>query len=495
MNRLIATAVLGWTLALAGPAQRASAQDIFRPVGGDRQVQQIVARIRTEAETLQRTLNSSRQDEAFYLVDDIVQASDHLADHLTRRQVVRLDVEDLLRRGAELDNAFSRLRPSRQVESSWAALRRDMDSLAAAYGMNWDWRNPTYSPSDSRGSLYQGLTGTYRLDRQRSDDPQRIASQSLRQLSPPERARIVNRLEAPEEIAIERVNGQVTLASSQAPRLSFDADGRPRAERGVGGRNMTTRAEVYGDRLEVTTSGDAETEYTAIFEPLENGQVLRVTKRLFVGTAQRPVEVQSFYRRASEIAEWNIYRGPTARNRQPSQYEEDGSLPPNGTMLTATLDEPLNLRAARQDDRITLTVRNAPSTSLEGAVVEGYVTATASRFSDREGVSFDLNQIRFRNGRTARFDGTVDSIRGPNGEPISFNGEQVSNDSTQRDQAIQRGAIGAAVGAVIGAVAGGGKGAAIGAVLGGGGAAATVLLKDQGQPNLPRGTEFTIRMR
>ena len=118
-----------------------------------------------------------------------------------------------------------------------------------------------------------------------------------------------------------------------------------------------------------------------------------------------------------------------------------------------------------------------------------------ARFSDREGVTFDLNQIRFRNGRTASFAGTVDSIRGPNGEPISFNGEEVSNDSDQRDQAIQRGAIGAAVGAVIGAVAGGGKGAAIGAVLGGGGAAATVLLEDQGQPHLPRGTEFTIRVR
>jgi hypothetical protein len=167
----------------------------------------------------------------------------------------------------------------------------------------------------------------------------------------------------------------------------------------------------------------------------------------------------------------------------------------SGMTLVATLDQPLNISTVRQNDRVMLTVHNAPSSSLEGAVIEGYVTSTPSRFGDQQGISLELNQIRLRNGRTSSFSGTIESVRGPDGQPISFNGEVVSGDSNQRDQAVERGAIGAALGALIGAVAGGGKGAAIGAVLGGGGAAATVLLNDQHQIDLPRGTEFTIRTR
>ena len=93
------------------------------------------------------------------------------------------------------------------------------------------------------------------------------------------------------------------------------------------------------------------------------------------------------------------------------------------------------------------------------------------------------------------FAGIVENVRGPNGEPISFSGENVGSDSNQKEEAIQRGAIGAAVGALIGAIAGGGKGAAIGAAIGAGGGAATVLIGDQRSSDLPRGTEFTIRSR
>ena len=94
------------------------------------------------------------------------------------------------------------------------------------------------------------LTGTYQLDPAQSDNPRRVADQTLRGLSPSERTRIENRLDPPGEISIEVINDTVTLASSRAPRITFDANGRARAERGVGGRNMTTRATLYGDRLE-----------------------------------------------------------------------------------------------------------------------------------------------------------------------------------------------------------------------------------------------------
>jgi uncharacterized protein YcfJ len=107
----------------------------------------------------------------------------------------------------------------------------------------------------------------------------------------------------------------------------------------------------------------------------------------------------------------------------------------------------------------------------------------------------EFDTIRLSNGRSGPFTGTVDSVRSPNGETIPSNRERVEPANDQRQQAIERGAVGAAIGALIGAVAGGGKGAAVGAVIGGGGAAATVFLPiDQlNQPTLASGTEFTIR--
>jgi hypothetical protein len=166
-------------------------------------------------------------------------------------------------------------------------------------------------------------------------------------------------------------------------------------------------------------------------------------------------------------------------------------LVPDGVRVEASLDQTINLRTARDDDRVSLTVHNAPRAELEGATIEGYVR----RSSDDKGVVFQFDQIRLRNGRFSEFDGVIEQMTGPNGETVPFDGEQATIDKSQTKESIQRGAIGAAVGAILGAIVGGTKGAAIGAVVGGGGAVATVLLGVGGQSQLPRGTQFTIRAR
>lgn len=480
----------------------------FRSRLSDRQLEEILTRLRTDAESLRRSLNpgSARggstgyrvQDEIFYVIDDLVEAANHLSDHIARRQAVRVDVEDVLRRAVELEEELRRRQSPPQVQNGWTRLRRDLDALASGYGMAWDWRNPRYAPIGSAGGVYQRLTGTYELDPSRSDNPQRAADQAYRQIPANDRARISgqiqSRLDPPDVIAIDRVDNRVTIASSKAPQMTFDADGQPRVEQGVRGRRMTTRAVLYGDQLEVTTTGGAGTDFTVSFEPLENGRSLRVTRRLFDDALRQPIVVQSVYRRTSDTAEWNVY--PDRREPDTStETFESASLVPDGTTVVATLDQPLNVRTAQQDDRVTLTVRNAPLPELEGAVIEGYVMSTPSRTNDRTRLSLDFNEIRLRNGRTSRFAGTIERVRGPNGQSIPFDGETARDESSKKDQAITRGTIGAALGAIIGAVAGGVKGAAIGAVLGGGGAAATVLIDDQNQLDLPRGTEFTIRSR
>ena len=350
------------------------------------------------------------------------------------------------------------------------------------------------------------LNGTYQLDAARSDDPQRIANLAISRLGVNDRTgarqRIVNRLDPPDYLAIERTGSRVTIASSKAPQMTFDADGRARVENTGTGRNLTTRATIVGNRIEVTSTGVQGLGFTAIFEPLGNGD-LRVTRRLNDDSLRQPLEVRSIYRRTSPVADWNLY---DTRNEYGNQYGNPTYDPnsqnrrrlvvPSGMALVATLDQSVGVSSVRQNDPVTLTVLNSARPELDGATIEGRIVTAPSRVSNRTGVSFEFNQIRLRDGRTADFDGTVESVRGPNGEAISFDGESLNEDnSPDRDEAIKRGAIGAALGALIGAVAGGGKGAAIGAVLGGGGAAATVFIGGNGSNNLPRGTEFTLRAR
>ena len=228
------------------------------------------------------------------------------------------------------------------------------------------------------------------------------------------------------------------------------------------------------------------------FEPLDGGRSLQVTRRLFDDALAQPVVINSVYRRTAETADWSLFdqfrESAGGRGRYPSEY-----LVPAGTTLVAALDQPINASSVRQDDRISLTVRNAPTANLEGAVIEGYVTAAPARSGNRVSFSVDFDQIRLRNGRTSPFVGDIQRVVDPNGREINFTSEPVESSSKgTTGRAIQRGAIGAAIGALIGALAGGGDGAALGAVIGAGGGAATVLL-DNPNSALPRGTEFTIR--
>src|SRR5262245_33598199 len=129
-------------------------QNVLRARVGDRQVQQILTRIRTAADTLRRGVNSSYgyrqalEPEVIAAADDVIEATDHLNDHIVRRQTTQLDVEDVLRQGASLEAALGRQQSSTQLQNTWTGLRRDLDALASAYNITWDWRNPRYSSYD-----------------------------------------------------------------------------------------------------------------------------------------------------------------------------------------------------------------------------------------------------------------------------------------------------------------------------------------------------------
>ena len=188
------------------------------------------------------------------------------------------------------------------------------DGPARMHGAGaWNWSDPRYTAIEQGPGLYQRLTGTYQLERSRGDDPGQAVEQATRAMPANQRQdayqRLMNRLNAPETIAIDRTGLSVTIASSHEPRVTFEADGQIRAEQGPGGRPVNTRATLYGDQLVVTTtgSGNGGNDFAVTFEPLDGGRSLRVTKRIHDDNLQHPVAVQSFYRKSSDEAEWGTF--------------------------------------------------------------------------------------------------------------------------------------------------------------------------------------------
>lgn len=470
----------------------------------DEQVKQLLRRTKKNADqfrqSLDQALNRSRidgsreEDNINQSVTEFAETTDHLSDHFDRRQVVTNDIEDVLRRGVSIDSFMQRHQLADQAENDWLTVRRDLDALARAYNVAWNWSNPRYTADERSTGLYQRLTGTYQLETSRGDDPGRSAEQATRTLPSSERQRayqrLMNRLDAPETIAIDRNENSVTMASSRGERLTFEADGQVRTEPGYAGRTVKTRAVLYGDQLVVTTTGTTGNDFSVTFEPIESGRTLRVTRRLFDDDLRQPLTVQSFYRRSSDEARWDIY---STTQRAPSRSDAGGEVGvPDGTRLVATLDSALSTRDAHAEDRFTITTRS-PS-QYEGAVIEGTVSSVnaSGQVSGRADMALNFESIRMRNGRTYQFAGVIENVRTPDGETISVDNDGTVEENSQTEKTVQRGAIGAAIGAIIGAITGGGKGAAIGAAIGAAGGAGTVIVQGRDQLDLPRGTELTI---
>ena len=167
---------------------------------------------------------------------------------------------------------------------------------------------------------------------------------------------------------------------------------------------------------------------------------------------------------------------------------------PDGTKLTATLNDNLSTKQAQEGERFTLTVRSPPQ--YDGASIEGHVAKVnrSGRVSGRAEMSFEFDRIRLRDGRTFNFAGYIDSVHTTSGETVRIDNEGRAQDNdSQTGRTVTRAGIGAAVGAVIGAIVGGGKGAAIGAAVGAGAGAGSVYVQGREDFDLMSGTEFMIR--
>jgi hypothetical protein len=501
-RRLLALAV-GLAVVYAGAA-RATQQRPY-PVS-DAQAEQLLKQIGEKAIRFDNSLDGAfdhsgiddRQgkDAIRQSVKDFRQAADRLRDRVRGRQSNALDAEEVLRRGASINGFMYRYQLAAQAEQGWLSLRGDLDRLARAYGVAWNWGEPGYAPDAQGAGFHRRLTGTYQLEAAGGDDPRRVAELAARAAPPDQRQHtyqsLLARLQAPDLMAIERRENSVTMASTRGRRVTVEADGRDHVERWSGERTMTTRATLDGERLVVATSGNRGRDYTVTFDPMDNDRSLQVTRTIDDENLRQGVTARSVYRRVSDDARWNLdpsgQRGP-----ENTGFPAGDVVVPDGTRFVALLDNPLSTTNAREGDLYTMTARS-PS-PYEGAVIQGVVSAVneSGRLTGRAGLSLSLQSIRLRDGSSHQFDGVIEDIRSPDGETVRVDREgTVDTDGGQTQRTVQRGAIGAALGAIIGAIDGGGKGAAIGAVIGAGGGAGTVIVEGRDRLDLQRGTEVTI---
>lgn len=295
-------------------------------------------------------------------------------------------------------------------------------------------------------------------------------------------------------LAIDRRGRAVTIASTRAPQINFTADGREQVETTPGGRTVRVRADIVGDTLTITRTGERANDFTVTFDPTDNGQQLLVTRTLYSDRVNQPVTVRTYYDRVSDVAQLNIYD----TNREDTNVGGGsggvgGFVVPNNTQLVAVLNEVLSTQNGREGERFTMTVRSPGQ--FEGATIEGRVMSVnrSGRVTGRSEMTLDFESIRLRDGRSYSFAGILESVRTPDGEVVRVDNEGAVRESDQTKTTVTRTAIGTAVGAIIGAIAGGGKGAAIGAAIGAGAGAGSVYIQGRNDLELEPGTEVTLR--
>jgi hypothetical protein len=460
------------------------------------------------------TYNGTRaEDNINQFVRDFENATDQLRSRFNSRSSATGDVENVLRQATYIDDFMTRNSLSMRAENDWTTLRGELNQLASAYSVAWNWdvnRLPGYGTNAGNGGVFGNdrrvnrenrLTGTFRLDASQSDNAATVADNATRNLPYADRQRVrdqlLRRLDAPEMLAIERNGNNVTIASSRAPQTTFVANAAESREQLPNGSYSRVNAQITGDRLMVSSAGNRETDFTVTFDPIEGGRRLRVTRQIWNDRlGANPLTVTNVYDRTSDVAEWNVYNGTAGGyNQTGNTTPSNGSfVVPDGETLNARLDTDLSTRTASVGDRFTMTVTSPGQ--FEGAIIEGRIASVnrSGRITGRSDMSLNFDTIRLRNGGTYQFAGFVESVRAMNGETVQVDNEgTVRDDNSQGSKTAQRAAIGSAVGAIIGAIAGGGKGAVIGAVLGGGAGAGSVYVQGSGDLNLMSGTEVTIR--
>ena len=435
-------------------------------------------------------LNGTQSENAIQnYITEFENATDKLKQDFDANRSTRQQAQDVLDRAYYIDGFMRDYRLTANAEQQWRLVRSDLDNLNKYYGVNFDF-NRQYTPATTFDSM---LTGTYRLNLSQSDNVRDVVGRAINNSYPANNRdrlsqNLERRLTSPEMIVLEKRGSQVTVASSNSPQISFNADGVARNETLGNGRAIKVTAQTYYDGVALSYEGDRANDFYVNFTPINNRQ-LKIIRRVYLENRDETITVASIYDKTSETANFN---GVNNNNNAGNNNQYTDFVVPNNTPLTATLNSRVSTKESQNGDRFTLEV-TSPN-QYRGAIIEGRIANADSSgvVSGRANLSMEFDTIRLRNGQTYRFAGFVQEVRNANGDKIDVNNEGTVRDSNQTTKTVTRAGIGAGIGAIIGAVIGGGSGAAIGAAIGGAGGAGTVLIQGRDNIDLEPGATFTL---
>lgn len=520
-NVIWSVAALG--LLLFGVAANADAQK-----RNEREIRDAVRNLRAQVDDFQYGLeyeltnnspgvNKADADSSLRNLQDKIAAFD---ENFLNKRENRDDINAIIDAAKDVDGVLRSTTINRRLETDWADVKRSIDGLAANYGVITKWdgrisnasRGTSIDPIPSRpvsatppvsASL---LNGTYQLDKARSENISDILAGSG--VSGNDQQDLESKLEAPEQIALDVRGDQVSLATSNASPVTFTADGREKTEQ-VNGRTVRLRAAIRGNELQVSSLG-GESDYTIIFTAVDGGQSMKVTRRITTSYLKETIFAESVYTKTDSVAGLGIDPNLSNSGRYSSSDPVDtgvsnGSAPnigqgsggsfvvPNGTVLTALLENLIDTKVSQNNDRFKLTVQSP--NEFRGAVIEGYLTGVgrSGQVSGRSNVTFNFESITLRNGQRYDFAGTLQGIKDEYGKSVKVDTEGTAKGDSQTKETAKRGGVGAGIGALIGAIAGGGKGAVIGAIIGGGAGAGSVIATGRDDVKLNQGSTLTIQ--
>ena len=559
MNRLRSVAsVLACVVLLFGTF--ASAQR-----GSDKQVRDLARSLSSKIDDFRYNLDyqlksssASRRDSQAVL-SDLANLDRKVSDfqlNLDQHRENQDDVTSIIDAAKRIDDFLSANPQNQKLSSDWTGVKNLIDRLSANYSVKPQWEMGESSTTyDNNGRVYQSdtttsggykarvtyptpnanarrfgigteLIGTYQIDRSRSESSDQIIRDAKVDQSRVQE--LAEKLDAPEQLAIDIRGNQITLASSKGAPVTFLADGRDTIERDSSGRNVRTRATLRGQELTISSIG-GDNDYTVTFTTQDGGRTLKVTRRITTDYLNQTIFADSVYTRTDNVAQIGINgnqsvvspRNDNDRNQPiiPPRNDNDnngdysdndanrgyGNVPnavpgrtgdyivPNGVIITGLLDSTIDTKVSQNNDRFKLTVQSP--NEFRGAVIEGYLTGVgrSGRVSGSSNVTFNFEKITLRSGETYDFAGFLQNIKDQNGKVVKVDTEGTVKGDSQTRETAKRGGVGAGIGALIGAIAGGGKGAVIGAVIGGGAGAGSVVAQGRDDVQLMPGSMITVQ--
>ena len=457
-------------------------------------------------------------------------------DNFDRKRENGNDVRAIIDAARPINDFLLANPQGRGADNDWRSVQKQIDRLAANYGVTASWntqqdpnsaRNyPTSSQPVQKSTYSVGLSGTYDLDQARSEKIDDIVAET--NVASDQRQDLKDKLEAPEQIAIDIRGNQITIATTTSTPVVFTADGREQTEKSSTGKTVRLRATLNGQVLTVSSLG-GETDYTITFTSVSNGQGLKVSRRITTDYLKQTVFAESVYNKTDAVATLGIQpggsvdqnsgnggRGVYSDNDNSGNVSNGGSntganggsrtnsprvvqvrpgnyIVPDGVTMTGILENEINTKVSQNNDRFRMTVQSPDE--FRGATVEGYVSGInrSGKITGRSAIVFNFEKITLRDGQTYDFAATLRGITDVTGKAVQVDNEGTAKGDNQTKQTAKRGGIGAGIGAVIGAIAGGAQGAAIGAIIGAGGGAGSVAVQGRSDIQLMKGSVMTIQ--